>query len=376
MKNVFFFANFFPNDGSRGITKKILNQIKSINKLGFSVKYYSGYKETGAFIWNENNEIVAKKEFFISNKKFNSIQRSYILKRLVIDFLSSKELDIDIVYYRWLFFDKLSLELYKKSKTIGAYNILEFHSYPNYSISMAMKIPLFFNSIYQRKCLDYIDRIVVIGNIKKINGRDTICIKNGTDSNLKTHSRIYKNSEERRTIRLLVVGYESRAHGYDRIIKGISNYYKNSRDFNYKIELFIVGTVLEKTKKLIESEHMHDYIMNLGIITGEDLDKIYDLCDIGVGALGSHRYNLNGLSSLKISEYVSRKIPFIYEENDDNKFPYALQVPYNEDPVDINMVINFFEKQNENKNLIEQIEKYSEKLSWENQMKKVFNGIQ
>jgi hypothetical protein len=140
---------------------------------------------------------------------------------------------------------------------------------------------------------------------------------------------------------LLVSSVINKWIGIDRILKGLYNY-KGATD----IKLHIVGEVKEDILKIIDYLGLKEKVVMYGLKFGKELDKIYDNCHIAIGSLGIHRIGLKYASTLKVREYTSRGIPFIIsyiDEDLDDNFPFYLKVPDNDDPIDMNLVLEFTE---------------------------------
>ena len=72
---------------------------------------------------------------------------------------------------------------------------------------------------------------------------------------------------------------------------------------------------------------------------------MYEKCSLGVDSLARHRSGISVLSSLKSREYGAKGIPIINSckiDIIDNDFPYLLQVPADESPIDMEKVSEFF----------------------------------
>ena len=117
---------------------------------------------------------------------------------------------------------------------------------------------------------------------------------------------------------------------------------------------------------------MKDYVILYGKKHGEELDKLFNMCDFGVGSLGRHRVGIQKIKTLKNREYAARGIPFTYSETDSDfdDRPYVLKMPADESPVDIQKIIHF----HQNLSISAAEIRHSIKdLSWEHQMKHVIS---
>ena len=111
-----------------------------------------------------------------------------------------------------------------------------------------------------------------------------------------------------------------------------------------------------------------------GKLFGKELDDVFDRAAIGIGSLARHRSGITNIKTLKNREYAARGIPFVYSEIDDDfeKMPYILKVPANEQPVNIESILNFYRSKEWDP--IEIRESVAH-LSWKSQMRKVFSAF-
>ena len=166
-------------------------------------------------------------------------------------------------------------------------------------------------------------------------------------------------------------------HGFDRLVKGMANYY--SKPQKYIVKFHVVGYFFSKEgedefRKIIADHHMERFIILYGKKHGSDLDTIFDYCDFGIGSLGRHRVGIDKIKTLKNREYAARGVPFIYSETDsdfDNK-PYILKAPADETPIDIDRIIAFYKTI---KLTPSEIRNSIQNLSWKCQMEHVINSI-
>ena len=97
-----------------------------------------------------------------------------------------------------------------------------------------------------------------------------------------------------------------------------------------------------------ESDLLKDKVIFYGRKTGTELDDIYAGCNMAVAHLATHRIGLYQMSSLKSREYVARGIPMVSSSmldtcNEDTK-QYFLFVPEDETPVDVQAVVDFYDR--------------------------------
>lgn len=372
MKSVFFYANIRTYDLTLGITRKVYSEIASFRKLGYSVTY-SGYLRDGVAIFDNNDNIIRKVTYPFKNEKLVHAIRRTLLMKLCIDFIKTTSAKFDFSYVRYHFFDRLYIKMLKELKLKSSKVVIEAHSAPkfpkDYSI---MRFVGWKDSIWNKKAHRYVDLVASMSDEDKLWGIDTIKIANGIDVNsIKMHS--YHGSQK--DINLIAVSFEGPVHGYDRVLKGIYNYYKDGGSRN--IFFHMVGTTMSSTNELITKLGLSQRCFRYGPKAGEELDAIYNNANIGIGCLANHRIGSRFGSALKTKEYIAKGIPFIYgwKETVLRDFKYALEFELCEDYIDMNKVISFYESLSK-ENLAEQIRQHlSYKDTWDYQIKKVVDAI-
>ena len=220
-----------------------------------------------------------------------------------------------------------------------------------------------------------LDAIVTFSDYDHIFGQRTIKISNGIDfSSVKIKTVINDTSKE---LNLIGVAEIHEWHGFDRLVKGLANYYSKPQD--YIVRFHVVGYffsegIEQEFRNLIKDKNMEEYVILHGKMHGEDLDHLFNSCDFGIGSLGRHRVGIDKIKTLKNREYAARGIPFVYSETDtdfDQK-PYVFKVPADETPIDINHIIQFYKGLSMTP--IE-IRESIRNLSWKNQMEIVLKEV-
>ena len=169
-------------------------------------------------------------------------------------------------------------------------------------------------------------------------------------------------------------------HGYDRLIKGIGEYYKNTADPR-DVYFHIVGGVAPDDRykdneyhqgfqNIIDHYGIQDRIIFHGTLFGEELDKVFNQCQFAIGSLARHRSGITVIKTLKNREYATRGLPFIYSEQDSDfdHQPYVLKAPADETPINVQQILDFMDSHQFNP---QEIRKTVEHLTWKIQMKKV-----
>lgn len=136
-------------------------------------------------------------------------------------------------------------------------------------------------------------------------------------------------------LRLIGVAQLANWHGYDRLIRALSEV--NKKDLPYKISFTIVGDGSERLalESLVQDLGLQEQVYFTGMLTGEELDDVFLDKHIGVSSLGLYRKNLSEASDLKTREYIARGLRVIGVGNDpdfEKESPYRLLIP-NDDSI-------------------------------------------
>ena len=355
-----------------GVVKKIKMQTKAIDSMAGgcdAIYFHDGIAE----LFEHKDEKETITELVDMNRIYEQIDQ------------------YDYLYYRWGGSDKLFNNILKYSKKNGIINIVEVPTYPMVSAHMGLvkvrlqeknywgAIRLFGGVIYIDKILFRIqkrltDYFVLSSMNQSVKGASTINILNGIKVEAVPQRNIPDNKRDIFT--MLVVANVSVWHGIDRIVKGIEKY-KGQKD----IRLLVVGDgeELPYIKKLVKDTRLNKKVSFEGYKFGAELDSYFDSCDIAIGSLGLHRLKVRP-STLKSKEYMARGIPFIVSKTeadnfDESVYEYLFFIEENEEPLDIEAVMNWYESIN----LItarQEMRKYAElNYSWDKQMKKVVDAV-
>ncbi len=361
------FHGFDPNNG---ISKKISYQVNALKACGMEV-HLCYMDETSSKKRIVGNTIIADYGNGIMGK---------IKKRTEFSSIAQYAIDnlIKYVYIRSNHnANPFTIKMVKRMKQAGMKVAMEIPTYPYDQEYEAQGISrqIFQDKIFRNRFAKYLDAIVTFSDYDRIFGQRTIRISNGIDfDNVKMKTTINDTSKE---LNLIGVAEIHEWHGFDRLVKGLADYYSKPQD--YIVRFHVVGyffsSVIENDfKAIISSYHLEKYVILHGKQHGEELDELFNLCDFGIGSLGRHRVGIQKIKTLKNREYAARGIPFIYSETDndfDNK-PYVLKAPADETTIDIDSIISFYRN---NTMSAQQIRASIMDLSWENQMRIVLNNM-
>ena len=365
MKALFLIFHGF--EAHNGISKKILYQVEGLRQNNIDVMLCYLLIDKNGFhkrmvndtaIDNYGKGLLAK----IKKRICYDTLKNYILKE-----------KINFLYVRHnLNANPFLVSFFKSINKNNINIILEIPTYPydNEFIHASWKDRLqnYIDKLY-RNCLSKtLYRIVTFTDFSQIWGIQTINISNGIDFNaIKLKSSNKTNINE---LNLIGVADIHAWHGYDRVIRGMINYYKINRSI--KVYFHIVGNGIEQVindlKQITRDNNLSEFVKFYGPKSGLELDLLFDFADFGIASLARHRSNIVNIKTLKNREYAARGIPFIYSEIDSDfeNMPYVLKAPANEESIDICRIIDFYSRLNMT---AKEIRESIRHLSWKNQMK-------
>ena len=364
-----------------GISKKIHYQVKGLRENGHDVRLcYYGFAENGHRCRYVDNIVI---------KDYGTGKWAGIRQRLdykcIYDYCIQN--NIQFVYARcfqnanpWL------INFFKQLTKAGIHSVTEIPTYPYdaefvgfpFQTRMNLKI----DQLFRHKLYAQMDAVVTFSDAKEIFGQRTINISNGVDFDsipLHQPSAINHQPSELHLIGVAEVHYW---HGYDRLIAGIGEYYKNGgkRDVFFHIVGGVASCEMHDSMhapgyiELMEKYHVKDRVIFHGQLFGDELDAVFNQCQFAIGSLARHRSGITVIKTLKNREYATRGIPFIYSEQDSDfdEQPYVLKIPADESPVDMNKIWNFMDSFQMKP---VEIRKTVEHLTWTIQMQKVIEIV-
>ena len=172
----------------------------------------------------------------------------------------------------------------------------------------------------------------------------TVLIGNGVDVSsipMRRNSPTWPGKE----LKLIGVAQLSSWHGYDLIIKAISEFNKiANKKFDINFTIVGAGDELNTLKQLTKNLSLCDCVRFTGNLQGDELYKEYDGAHIAISSMGLHRIGLNFASVLKAREYCAIGIPFLAAGVDpdfllDADFRYAVNLSEDFAPI-----VDFFRR--------------------------------
>lgn len=374
MKKILFISSL-DSTGERlkydGVMKKILCQIKTLEEMGYYVDYIKR-SDDSLFLCNNTTKIEDKlievqSSFYSTMKKMYSCLTSRI-----------QSMDYDIVYMRY---ETSSLAMSRFFKRIKAHNkrIQLYSELPTYmgkwepGITLFAKVKFIINLILRTIIPLNVDRVVTFSDHDRLFGIKTIKIENFADIS-QLPLRVPVSSDD---FHMLGVAMMTASHGFDRVIKGLNQYYKGEPSQRVFFHIIGNGPVVPEWKRLVVEYELEDYVFFEGVKSGEELDEYFNKCQIAVASLAIFRKKCPKASELKIREYTARGIPFIYSayEPQFEDLPFCLKVPHDESPINIQEVMDFYKKVDIKKTAVEMRDFALNNCTCRAQFEKVFSNI-
>lgn len=293
-------------------------------------------------------ETIKQRTTLLNHRYIRSVLDKQYQIRDIKQYLRGKH--YDACYIRYDFSDHGFLSLLKELKKVCPCIALEMPTYPYDAENQAMllsRAKLAIDKIYRKQLHKYIDFIVTF-----YDGYQTIfdipvqVVPNGFDfSRMDLVTQELPNDD----IHIIAVSSMREWHGYERFLEGMHAYYQADKTSHRNIVLHLVGKGREygKYQNLVEQYGLQDHVIMEGAMHGEKLDALYEYCALGIDSLARHRSGIDVLSSLKSREYGAKGLPMINSckiDIIDDDFPYLLQVPADESAIDMNEVVNFYDR--------------------------------
>lgn len=387
MDKLFYLTVLDTEDKEKvGILGKIKGQILAMNKRGIDVHF---------------GHFQGKNTFVIENSTITAIPSHGIISRDLLasvypqisEYIVNQK--IGVLYVRLTALDMRAMNFYKKLKQNGICIIIEFYSHnleletrktikrsfksKKYGFAAKKTISYIINWYYLRQLYKYVDRIVTTTDVNgNLYGIPTINVKNGITPDTMPPIKKINNGND---LTIVSVAMISVWHGYDRLIKGIKNYYENGG--KKKIIYYVIGDGEGKREleMLVNSYKLNNIVVFPGIKTGEQLNEFYNQADLALEMLAGFRRTNGPISSIKMAEYFAKGIPVVYSTNEDiydnRVLQYCLKVPYDDTDINIEDLFSFLkELNNRNESIAEQMHKIAvDEFDWVNTAKELHDYI-
>lgn len=321
-----------------GVNKKIQNQIK----------IFSSHFEMKEIIIRKSPTNPIKSIGY--RLPFGSFGREYEAAKAEIEAFGR----VDFFYIRniawdrkWCNFISWMRRTYPDSKIL-----LELPTYPygRELLSSPTMWPWFFkDKRYIRKAKNYVDKVVTYSNDSATFGVSAINVMNGIivdDIDVDFNEDVVGNDG---TIRLLAIAQFQPAHGYERIIRSLYNYFQLGGTRDIVIDFVGYGDVVEKYKKMVDEYGLKDRVFFYGMMEQNEIKEIAQTAQIGLSGFASYRQGIDVSSSLKVREYLAYGLPVVsgsFEDilEEDGGVEFYLRFPNDDSDISMEAIISFFDE--------------------------------
>jgi glycosyltransferase involved in cell wall biosynthesis len=354
----------FVNTNYEQILAKIAQQFKAIKAICDNSECY---------VVGVNNRNIPLEKY--SNINYIELKKTAGHHSLKEYYSVSEEIaqsgNYDIIYFRYPFFNHLTYEFVSKFDNV----VFENQSIVENEISLQeAEIEKKFAPFILAKARGIVGvtneilKYELSRSLKKIPGH---VMSNGIDTDSIDIMTPHYHPNE---LHLFCASHFSPWHGIDRLIKGLAQ----SKDFSFiTLHLAGEGPEIPRLKEMVQQYRLKERVIFHGYLSKEQIDKIAKFCQIGVGALGVHRKGLKQSVALKNREYCLRGIPFVYAGEDVDfhpGLPFVRIFPANDEPINIQVLVDFAEEIARHPEIREQERQYStDNLGWD---KKIIQLIQ
>ncbi len=162
--------------------------------------------------------------------------------------------------------------------------------------------------------------------------------------------------------------------GLDRLLSGMLTYPGAVR-----LELVLIGAVPEKLKELVVRSNRRPgmAVHCPGPAYGPELDARLGSANLAIASLALFRKKMIQACPLKVREYMARGIPFIYGYEDPDlpeDGDFAMKVPADDQPVDMEAVIQFAMRTGQSPDLARRMRRYAgEQMDWKGKVQAMYS---
>jgi len=369
MKKVLYITTVDISSDS-GVRKKIYGQIRVMRESGFEV----------ALIAPKGDDIVVV-EVGPKGEERTGVVDSYMNKGLLRFFNLTRSLyrsayeiankdNYDAVFIRYSLAERNLVKMLSRLKEKGIKIFIEIPSYP-YDLEYENKqwyknIGLYIDKRYRNKLKDYVDIIFTPSPQQEtIYGIKAVSFNNGVNTE-EIKERDYSGKRDG-TLRFIGVANLNSWHGYDRVIRGMAEYYKEKNEIDFIFNVVGEGIELPGLKELVKEVGLENRVIFHGFKSGKDLDQVYNNSDVAISSVALYRLGETPRLVLKAREACLKGIPFVAVKGDpvfDEDFDYVYFVKDEESPLQVEKIYNWFIDLNSEEYLEEMSKFAKENLDW------------
>lgn len=355
-----------------GIEKKMMGQVKALENMGHKV-YYTFFDQGKVYLSD-----IRGTEEVLTEYCENAVSMYLAGERAIREAIKRHPHLFQGFYMRKGMCSPIHLSNLKRLKKEDVLIIEEIPTYPyddelKNSKGLGIKIFYIVDKIFRNQLRKYVKLFVTYSEHNEIFGVKSVGIQNGIDVE---EIEVRKVPVMEGSIRLLTVSSMYFWHGYDRLIRGVAEYYKQSQTEEVYLDMVGEGLCTEEWKKLAKDAGVSKYVVFHGMKTGKDLEEQYENAHVAVSSLGIHRLGIATSSTLKNREYVAKGIPMIVANRDkgiEKMGKYYLNIPDDESAVNIKDIVCFVKSIGNYKKAAEEMHEFAlRNFTWEKQMRKVF----
>ena len=382
----FLYAGFVSeSEQYSGILKKVAGQTKGVAGLGWEA-HYTFVSECGVVLETGSGR---KEKTFAPNLRWRAKRRAVTEK--ICEFLADGS--YDVIYIKGMLTTPYDLRLakYANASKKGCKVIFEVATYPFWSSYLRLLrsdarnrntrsfaghiLEIFQHAATFFRLKKYVDALVVFGTpVRRLWGIPAITVDNGVSlGSVGLRKKPVASAAD--PIRLLGVMGTTVSHGYSRLLEGLAAYTEKPGDPGIHFDIAGENDTSGALKAQVSELRLENKVSFLGYRNSEQLAELYNRCDAAVSVLGGYQFGLTHLSPLKSREYCAAGIPFLYAYEDtllSGGEPFALKLPNDASPVDMNAVAAFVRKCREDPGLPERERKFAEQnCDWKSIMKRI-----
>lgn len=349
----FMYMTFLNEDLRGGYKNKIHSQCKGLTSSGccgnLIIVSNQGFK---LYEYNSKGSEILIKTIKFRHKRRNTQRNAYDEFLIFFQFLSEsykiiKSSQYDFLYIRQIV--PITPMLLRFLKKVKKKKIKIFYEYPTYPWKIDMKYvtnAFFYNldCFFYNSLVKKVDKVVCYG---KYEGTNKKFIESMNGINVNNFPLIPIKDKNIDEINFIAVANVLEVHGYDRLIRGLADYYKENTQT--KVYFHIVGNVAPRLnlEGMVKQLKLDKYVLFHGYKSGEELDNLYAKMDCAVDTLAYYRRGENCIAgSLKSREYLARGLPFIFSGNLDIAMKYSydfmIRIPVNPEIIDVKEIVKQF----------------------------------